>query len=63
MTELPQPDRELERFVARRMLNYDHTRWKELTVENRKRAILIARRALRAERAYFARQRLVSEIV
>ncbi|MCK0196991.1 hypothetical protein MWN34_08695 [Ancylobacter sp. 6x-1] len=56
MNELPQIDRQLERFVARRMLDFDQNGWKELTVEKRKECILIARRALRAERNYYARQ-------
>ncbi|KAB2693666.1 hypothetical protein F9K79_21280 [Ochrobactrum sp. Kaboul] len=56
MAELPQLERQLERFVARRLLDSGPAAWKDLAPEKRKEYILAARRALRAERVYFARQ-------
>lgn len=55
MSELPEINHNLERFVARRMLDLDLATWNELTVEKRRECIRAARRALKAERLYFDR--------
>ncbi len=55
MNELPEISRQLERFVARRLVEFDQAAWKELSVQKRKECIQAARRALKAERNYFAR--------
>lgn len=56
MSNLPEISRQLERFVARRLIEFDQAAWKELSVQKRKECIQAARRALKAERNYFARQ-------
>lgn len=56
MNDLPEISRQLERFVARRLVEFDPIAWKELSTEKRKECILAARRALRAERQFFARE-------
>lgn len=56
MSDLPEISRELERFVARRLVEFDQAAWKELSVQKRKECIQAARRALKAERNFFARQ-------
>ncbi len=56
MNDLPEISRELERFVARRLVEFDPGAWKELSHEKRRECILAARRALRAERQFFARE-------
>lgn len=56
MNDLPEISRQLERFVARRLVEFDQAAWKELSVQKRKECIQAARRALKAERNYFARQ-------
>ncbi|MCS0494518.1 hypothetical protein [Ancylobacter mangrovi] len=56
MNELPEISRQLERFVARRLVEFDQAAWKELTIQKRKECIQAARRALKAERNFFARQ-------
>ncbi|MGA0565030.1 hypothetical protein ACO2RV_21515 [Ancylobacter sp. VNQ12] len=56
LNDLPEISRQLERFVARRLVEFDQTAWKELSVQKRKECIQAARRALKAERNFFARQ-------
>lgn len=56
LNTIPEISRELERFVARRLVEFDQEAWKELSVQKRKECIQAARRALKAERNFFARQ-------
>lgn len=56
MSELPEISRQLERFVARRLVEFDQAAWKELSIQKRKECIQAARRALKAERNFFARR-------
>lgn len=62
MNDLPEISRQLERFVARRLVEFDHAAWKELSTEKRKECIQAARRALRAERNFFARRPATADI-
>ncbi|WAC27147.1 hypothetical protein [Ancylobacter sp. SL191] len=61
MNDLPEISRQLERFVARRLVEFDPAAWKELSTEKRRECIQAARRALKAERQFFAREARVSQ--
>lgn len=52
MSALPPISRDLERFVARQIIEFDREAWKGLTVQKRQEWIRVARRALRAERRF-----------
>lgn len=60
MSNLPDISRQLERFVARRLIEFDQAAWKDLSVQKRKECIQAARRALKAERNFFARQAAIA---